>query len=657
MPHYEELFAQFHEQPAPSATVAWGDITGTLADQVDLQAALDSKLEAVDWGMIGGDILDQVDLQAALALKLDASAYTAADVLAKLLTVDGAGSGLDADLLDGQSSAFYRDPANLSAAVPISLGGTGSTTALTARAALGLAIGTDVQAQDAELQAIAGLVSANNRLPYFTGSGTAALAVFPASGRAIINTAGTANTFPYFSAANTVTLASITTAGLAILDDADAAAQRATLALGTMATETAANYALLAGAAFTGAVTIATTLGVTGLTRLPSAVNSSSAALQSYFTTGAATPNWQVVGSSAAESFIGISRFVASTGGPALFLGHSRGAAPGTQTALSANDVMGLVSFFGSDGTQFREGARISAEVDATTGTADMPGRMLFMVSPDGAAAPAEALRLSQDLAALFAGTVTATGALAALSTLNVTGDSTLSANLVVGANMAIPSNTKAYIDRLSGGSALPALSSGTVLTLAGSSAASSPAHLQLISGNTAATSMRFGDTDAAFRGAVSYDHNTDALSLVAAGSTAISIDSSLVVTLASVLTGTNIYNTYTPTLTSITNVASSSANLSGWIRIGNAVLVFAQISVTATAAAALTVIDVSLPVASNLSAATQAVGAGSILTAGTEVAGVAISGNATNDRARATFVSSSTSARTYTLMFGYIVI
>lgn len=36
-----------------------------------------------------------------------AAAYTAADVLAKLLTVDGAGSGLDADLLDGYSSAAF----------------------------------------------------------------------------------------------------------------------------------------------------------------------------------------------------------------------------------------------------------------------------------------------------------------------------------------------------------------------------------------------------------------------------------------------------------------------------------------------------------------------------------------------------------------------
>lgn len=43
----------------------------------------------------------------ALTSKLDTSAYTAADVLTKVKTVDGAGSGLDADLLDGvQASGF-----------------------------------------------------------------------------------------------------------------------------------------------------------------------------------------------------------------------------------------------------------------------------------------------------------------------------------------------------------------------------------------------------------------------------------------------------------------------------------------------------------------------------------------------------------------------
>ena len=42
-----------------------------------------------------------------LALKLNASSYTAADVLAKIKTVDGAGSGLDADRLGGLQAADF----------------------------------------------------------------------------------------------------------------------------------------------------------------------------------------------------------------------------------------------------------------------------------------------------------------------------------------------------------------------------------------------------------------------------------------------------------------------------------------------------------------------------------------------------------------------
>ncbi len=54
-------------------------------------------------------ILDDVDAAAVrTTIGAQSSAgYTSADVLAKLLTVDGAGSGVDADLLDGVNGAAY----------------------------------------------------------------------------------------------------------------------------------------------------------------------------------------------------------------------------------------------------------------------------------------------------------------------------------------------------------------------------------------------------------------------------------------------------------------------------------------------------------------------------------------------------------------------
>lgn len=108
-------------------------------------------------------------------------------------------------------------------------------------------IGSTVQAYHASLQSISGLSTSANQGIYTTASNTYATYSLTAGGRALAGVAGTANTFPYFSAANTVTLASITSAGLALLSGADAAAQRTSLGLGTMATQNANAVAITGG--------------------------------------------------------------------------------------------------------------------------------------------------------------------------------------------------------------------------------------------------------------------------------------------------------------------------------------------------------------------------------------------------------------------------
>ena len=101
-------------------------------------------------------------------------------------------------------------------AVAVAYGGTGAATASGARTNLGLIIGTNVQAYDADLAALAGVTSAADKVPYFTGTATADVATLTSFGRSLI-------------------------------DDADAAAARTTLGLGTMSTQNANNVSITGG--------------------------------------------------------------------------------------------------------------------------------------------------------------------------------------------------------------------------------------------------------------------------------------------------------------------------------------------------------------------------------------------------------------------------
>jgi hypothetical protein len=108
-----------------------------------------------------------------------------------------------------------------------------------------------------------------------------------------------------------------------------------------------------------------------------------STARTNYFpTTEALTPNVQLEASRGGLAILGTGN------GSDLFIGKG-------SSVTAADDFLGEICFTGFDGTNNRTAARILCQTDAACGAGDMPGRLVFSTTADGASSPTERMRIT----------------------------------------------------------------------------------------------------------------------------------------------------------------------------------------------------------------------------------------------------------------------
>jgi len=131
-------------------------------------------------------------------------------------------------------------------------------------------------------------------------------------------------------------------------------------------------------------------------------------------TDGSVSANFklQLLGTDYTSSSFGLARFENGINAPSIVLHKSRGTSIGGDTVVQDNDELGRLRFYGNDGTDFAEGARISAEVNGTASSNDMPTDLVFSTTADGASSPTERMRILESGGITFNGDTAAANAL-----------------------------------------------------------------------------------------------------------------------------------------------------------------------------------------------------------------------------------------------------
>lgn len=108
----------------------------------------------------------------------------------------------------------------------------------------------------------------------------------------------------------------------------------------------------------------------------------------------------------------------------------SRSSTIGSHIIVQSGDEVGTIRFSGSDGGSFIQSASITGSIDGTPGTNDMPGRLTFSTTADGASTPTERMRINS------AGNV-GIGTNSPIRKLDVNGSASLGAFLFTGTGVS----------------------------------------------------------------------------------------------------------------------------------------------------------------------------------------------------------------------------